>query len=1089
MAQIFLGFLLTSLVGTGLALILTLFKPITRKTFSGGWHYYMWLVVLIVMILPIRLSLPQTSEIAPTVFEPIVNTDNQNLDFDTHIVPDIEQKTIIEEQDIVTTKISVFQTVKDFVSSKLELIGFIWIIGAMLIFFIKILSYIIFLSKIHKHSEAISCSELKDFTNRKVITRVSDTICSPLIIGIFRPTLLLPKSEITMQQLHNVLAHEVTHLKRNDILYKWLVAICKCVHWFNPVIYFIGKQINIDCEISCDLAVVKNMNKQEEKSYIETILALLTHKNSKAIPLTTGMTGNKKTLKKRFTMIKNKFKMNKKATIISITLAVVLLISAIVISGLINGNIFNSLGNTAMDINTDKVVGNNFNVLFVGLDDNERADTIMLIKVQEDSIQGISIPRNTLVKDKRISDIISGQNGDQAAVDAIKQTLSVPIHYYAKLDLIAIKEIVDAVGGVDFDVPMNMVYDDPYQDLHINLKQGRHTLNGDGVCQLLQYRRGYPEGDLTRIQIGQQFMKEFIAQKLNKENIDKAPKIFKTISDNIQTNYQIGNLKRDMQIISAIKSDNISFDTVAGDLMVYSNMPVYQIDFTRLYKENGIHPIGEIFFYDTTPYEIWIEKQEDGWYNLPTKTIVASFPSVDTPISVTAYYAEVGNSVIQELAKITEPYIYHTMAKVLSIQVPFPKEDIYGELWFEFEYENGERIISEYFDVYRKAIGDPTYNESVEQRKADIIHQSLKDGEEILINSGDKWHVTEKQVKSVLDKISENRQMKPILISNGNYDVFIYSIWTNNASSPRLFIINTDSQKLILSMNLDKNLYSDVINLLNGNAQKTIGDPTNSTSVNDTKVAITDIGCDDIADSDYIYEYFTYDNNNADGRNNTTLSKKDGTISFYYKSNKKQSMGIKLVEEETGNIDAEYTITPEPDKIYTFNGLKKSTTYEIVLERHDKKRIDEPVYIVYQKYGENITPAPVEVKEGDIGFSQVVFENDTRIKDIENNLKKSGKAYTVSDYSYKDNLSSTKSSIACDENGNISLFFDINAENLVDVTFKDSTTKKEVAKFGILASDVNSYSFTGFDKNKTYDVAVQGKTGNNWKIEGQYIIF
>ena len=69
------------------------------------------------------------------------------------------------------------------------------------------------------------------------------------------------------------------------------------------------------------------------------------------------------------------------------------------------------------------------------------------------------------------------------------------------------------------------------------------------------------------------------------------------------------------------------------------------------------------------------------------------------------------------------------------------------------------------------------------------------------------------------------------------------------------------------------------------------------------------------------------------------------------------------------------------------------------------------------------------------------------------------------------------------------MFFDVNMENLVDVTFSDSETKEVVAQFGILANDVNSYSFTGFSKDKTYDVLLQGKTEGNWEVEGQYIIY
>ena len=294
MAQIFSALLLTSGIGTALALILTLLKPITRKVFSGGWHYYMWLVVLLVMVLPIRLNLPEKTVTTPPISETVTIADNQAENIETPII-DIQSELITSEQPTQTEKVSTVQTIKNFLITNLQLFSLIWVICAVLLFLIKIVSYLVFLIKIHKHSEIISCPEVKAYTNRKIKTRVSDTICSPLMIGMVRPTLLLPKTNISPEQLHNVLAHEMTHLKRNDILYKWFVSIVKCIHWLNPAIYFISKQINIDCEISCDLAVVKEMDEQQEKGYVETILSLLTHNNSKAIPLTTGMTGNKGT--------------------------------------------------------------------------------------------------------------------------------------------------------------------------------------------------------------------------------------------------------------------------------------------------------------------------------------------------------------------------------------------------------------------------------------------------------------------------------------------------------------------------------------------------------------------------------------------------------------------------------------------------------------------------------------------------------------------------------------------------------------------------------------------------------------------------
>lgn len=136
-----------------------------------------------------------------------------------------------------------------------------------------------------------------------------------------------------------------------------------------------------------------------------------------------------------------------------------------------------------------------------------------------------------------------------------------------------------------------------------------------------------------------------------------------------------------------------------------------------------------------------------------------------------------------------------------------------------------------------------------------------------------------------------------------------------------------------------------------------------------------------------------------------------------------------------------------------------------------------------------------------IDFRQNVFEGGTQIANVEQMLNNKGimqtkdqnvqlgENYVLNEYSYENNCNATSFNISCDSDGTISLYFDVNTENLVDVTFSDSETKEVVAKFGILANDVNSYSFTGFSEDKTYDVSVQGKTEGTWKVEGQYIIY
>ena len=572
LVYIFKAILITSLIGTAATLLLTIMRPITRKTFSSSWHYYMWLVVLVSMILPIRISIPEQTQA-------VLNSEMVEVVQDETVIYNPiqigEQEAFVDAGEEYHSN-SKIDAISEYAQSKAYVLAFIWLVGVVLTFAHKIIGYILFLFNLRRKSSIISCPELLKYTDRAITTRTSEEILSPLMIGTFRPTLLLPAIEMNPEQLNNVLAHETTHFKRKDIIYKWFISIVKCIHWFNPIVYYISKQADIECEISCDLAVVKDMSEEQETNYIDTILTLLATGRRKNVALTTGMTSDKKTLKRRFTMIKNKVKFSRKTVIISVVLALVVLCGTVLASGLINGKFINEYENKLLAVNTDARENDNFNFLILGVDENNRADTIMLLSFEDGNVTGTSIPRDTAFISKefdrkvKLTEILNSENGNQKVIDAVRDTLSVPITYYAKVNLSAVKEIVDSVGGIELDVPMDMEYDDPHKNLHIKLKQGKQTLNGDAVCGLLQFRRsndgtGYAQGDMTRIEVGQQFISEFIKQKLNKEFINKSPDIFKILADNMETNYPISNLVNDIKLLEKMKS-NIEFRTINGTL-------------------------------------------------------------------------------------------------------------------------------------------------------------------------------------------------------------------------------------------------------------------------------------------------------------------------------------------------------------------------------------------------------------------------------------------------------------------------------------------------------------------------------------------
>ena len=142
--EIFKDIFFTSVFGTALAALLLILRPLTRKFFESSWHYYMWLVVLIVMIFPVKFNFPEKHIEAPEVAVKIIEEETENY----KLVPgdNIESAFLPEEKE----KIEYFAPVKAFALNNIELFSYIWIFGAAAMLLIKLTGYIIFLKRILK---------------------------------------------------------------------------------------------------------------------------------------------------------------------------------------------------------------------------------------------------------------------------------------------------------------------------------------------------------------------------------------------------------------------------------------------------------------------------------------------------------------------------------------------------------------------------------------------------------------------------------------------------------------------------------------------------------------------------------------------------------------------------------------------------------------------------------------------------------------------------------------------------------------------------------------------------------------------------
>ena len=189
-----------------------------------------------------------------------------------------------------------------------------------------------------------------------------------------------------------------------------------------------------------------------------------------------------------------------------------------------------------------------YNILAVGRDKvGLNTDTIMLahIDTELNTLNIMSIPRDTMSNQNRYVKKINAAYGvgGKANIEQLKSEitdlLGVQVDRYVVVNLDAFEQVIDAIGGVTIDVPRDMKYRDPYQDLTINLSKGPQTLNGEQAIGFVRYRAGYAEGDLGRIEAQQLFIQALINQMTSPSIVNKIPELANIVKTNMDTDMTV----------------------------------------------------------------------------------------------------------------------------------------------------------------------------------------------------------------------------------------------------------------------------------------------------------------------------------------------------------------------------------------------------------------------------------------------------------------------------------------------------------------------------------------------------------------------
>jgi len=210
------------------------------------------------------------------------------------------------------------------------------------------------------------------------------------------------------------------------------------------------------------------------------------------------------------------------------------------------------------------------------------SDTIIVCsydpKTQEASM--LSIPRDTFIGNSRNSasaydkiNSVYSNKGVEKTLEEVNELTGLDIKNYVLIDTKALVELVDAIGGVEFNVPMDMKYDDYSQELHVNLKEGWQTLNGDQVEQLVRFRHNadgstysyeYGMEDFGRMRTQREVIIAVAKQTIKLKNVTEVGKILDITKKYVKTNMNFDNLKDYIPYAINMNTDAIKAEQLPG---------------------------------------------------------------------------------------------------------------------------------------------------------------------------------------------------------------------------------------------------------------------------------------------------------------------------------------------------------------------------------------------------------------------------------------------------------------------------------------------------------------------------------------------
>lgn len=331
MNEAFLIFLSLSISGSLVALLLLFLKPLVKNQLSKTWQYYIFLIVVVRLLLPFG---PETSLMGMVFNQSDGYIVSKN---GSAAIPDADHIPQTLPTELPETQQGNNAVVSPLLTANIEELAFEWLWLAWLLLR-KIVGYLCFC-----HSVKTECTDIENDRLLEIywevcremrikhppVLSLNEKVAAPMLVGAIRPVIVLAVEKWNDTDIHYILQHELTHYKRLDIVYKWLVQVVICLHWYNPFVYWISREVNRNCELSCDEAVIRRLNVAGQRAYGDMLLKTikLTPKTPRSVVSIT-LSEDTKLIKDRLGAIMKHRKKSRMVVIISALLAITLLCCA-----------------------------------------------------------------------------------------------------------------------------------------------------------------------------------------------------------------------------------------------------------------------------------------------------------------------------------------------------------------------------------------------------------------------------------------------------------------------------------------------------------------------------------------------------------------------------------------------------------------------------------------------------------------------------------------------------------------------------------------------------------------------------------------